>query len=111
MSLREEATLLEGVAAYRDASVTLTGDGDPERLAALRVSTGFFELLGTPPESKRHVVFDTGHWPFPRGEFINSHGDADGSVQLVVCLETPPAEYAPVDEETLERLRKLGYVD
>jgi putative ABC transport system permease protein len=48
MSLRDETTRLADVAAYREASATLTGDGNPERLAAMRVSTGFFELLGTP---------------------------------------------------------------
>jgi dienelactone hydrolase len=29
-----------------------------------------FELLGTPEENKRHVVYDTGHWPIPRNELI-----------------------------------------
>jgi serine/threonine protein kinase len=32
-----------------------------------------FDLLGTPAEHKRHVVFDAGHWPFPRGEFIREN--------------------------------------
>jgi hypothetical protein len=32
-----------------------------------------FELLGTPAEHKRHVLFDAGHWPFPRGEFIREN--------------------------------------
>jgi formylglycine-generating enzyme required for sulfatase activity len=29
-----------------------------------------FDRLATPAEHKRHVVFDTGHFPFPRGEMI-----------------------------------------
>jgi DNA-binding winged helix-turn-helix (wHTH) protein/dienelactone hydrolase len=33
----------------------------------------FFDLLGTPPEHKRHVVFEAGHWPFPRAEFIREN--------------------------------------
>jgi predicted esterase len=34
------------------------------------------DLLGTPPEHKRHVVFDTaGHWPFPRAELIRESLD------------------------------------
>jgi putative ABC transport system permease protein len=45
-SLREQAMTLENVAAYQDASVTLTGDGDPERLTALAVSSSFFDVLG-----------------------------------------------------------------
>jgi formylglycine-generating enzyme required for sulfatase activity len=32
-----------------------------------------FDLLGTPAKHKRHVVFDAGHWPFPRGEFIREN--------------------------------------
>lgn len=32
--------------------------------------TPMFDRLGTPPEDKRHVVFDTGHFPFPRSEMI-----------------------------------------
>jgi dienelactone hydrolase len=33
----------------------------------------FFGLLGAPPEHKRRVVFDAGHWPFPRAEFIREN--------------------------------------
>jgi pimeloyl-ACP methyl ester carboxylesterase len=33
----------------------------------------FFDLLATPDEYKRHMVFDSGHWPFPRGEFIREN--------------------------------------
>jgi putative ABC transport system permease protein len=55
-SLRDEVTLLEDVAAYRATSVTLTGEGDPERLAAMRVSTGFFGLLGTPLQLGRSFL-------------------------------------------------------
>ncbi len=34
-----------------------------------------FELLGTPPEHKRHVIYDAGHWPFPRSEFVKENLD------------------------------------
>ena len=30
----------------------------------------FFDLLGTPPEHKRHVLYDAGHIAFPRSECI-----------------------------------------
>ena len=30
----------------------------------------FFDLLGTPPEHKRHILYDAGHIPFPRAECI-----------------------------------------
>jgi pimeloyl-ACP methyl ester carboxylesterase len=33
----------------------------------------FFELLGTPREHKQHVLFEAGHWPFPRAQFIREN--------------------------------------
>jgi formylglycine-generating enzyme required for sulfatase activity/dienelactone hydrolase len=35
----------------------------------------FFERLGTPPELKRHVVWDAGHLGFPIGEFLRENLD------------------------------------
>lgn len=35
----------------------------------------FLERLGTPPEDKRHVVWDVGHFGFPIGEFIREQLD------------------------------------
>ena len=35
----------------------------------------FFERLGTPPELKRHVVWDSGHFGFPIGEFLRENLD------------------------------------
>lgn len=29
-----------------------------------------FEHLGTPPEHKRHVLYDAGHYPLPRSQWI-----------------------------------------
>ncbi len=29
-----------------------------------------FDLLGTPPEHKRHILYDAGHISFPRAECI-----------------------------------------
>ncbi len=34
-----------------------------------------FELLGTQPANKRHVLYDTGHFPLPRGESIKESVD------------------------------------
>ena len=39
---------LERIAAWFDQGVNLTSDGEPERLFAARVSSGFFEVLGAP---------------------------------------------------------------
>jgi hypothetical protein len=37
------------MAAWFDQGVNLTSDGEPERLFAARVSSGFFEVLGAHP--------------------------------------------------------------
>jgi dienelactone hydrolase len=34
-----------------------------------------FDLLGTPPQNKRHVLYDAGHWPLPRAESIKETAD------------------------------------
>ncbi|HYP25835.1 MAG TPA: ABC transporter permease [Blastocatellia bacterium] len=39
----------EQIAAVRSWNPTLTGEGEPERLSAMRVSSGFFDLLGFKP--------------------------------------------------------------
>ena len=46
---KRACTVCEGVAAARSASYTLTGDGDPQRLGAVRVSANVFTVLGVPP--------------------------------------------------------------
>ena len=43
---QRQNTTFASVAAYRTISYTLTGDGNPERLLAGRVSVGLFKLLG-----------------------------------------------------------------
>ena len=35
----------------------------------------YFDLLGSPPEHKRHVVWDSGHFGFPIGEFVRENLD------------------------------------
>jgi putative ABC transport system permease protein len=46
---REQNTTLTGLALYTRQDLELSLEDKPERLAALRVSAGFFELLGTQP--------------------------------------------------------------
>ena len=43
------ARALERIAAWFEQGVNLTGEGEPERLFASRVSAGFFEVLGAAP--------------------------------------------------------------
>src|SRR5262245_1697378 len=46
---REQNSTLSGLALYTRQDLELSNDDKPERLAALRVSAGFFELLGAQP--------------------------------------------------------------
>jgi putative ABC transport system permease protein len=46
---REQSPAFAGMAAAKSLTLTLTGDGDPERLAGRRVTTGYFELFGVRP--------------------------------------------------------------
>ena len=56
LDLREETSALVDVAAYRPTSATLTGGSAPERVFAMRVSSGFFELLGAQPAMGRSFI-------------------------------------------------------
>ena len=48
-TLRDRGRSFAGIAAWCGDSFTLTGAGDPEQLAAARVSPNFFEVLDAPP--------------------------------------------------------------
>jgi hypothetical protein len=37
--------------------------------------TQFYEMLGSPEGSKRHVVYEAGHFPFPFGDMIRENLD------------------------------------
>ena len=50
LDLRRQATSFSGVAGIAHLAYTLTGSGDPERIAAASVSSGFFDLLGARPQ-------------------------------------------------------------
>ncbi len=58
ISFREEASLFDDIVGYGGTSLTLTGYGEPERVTALQVSAGFFDLLGTPLARGRSFVAD-----------------------------------------------------
>jgi len=49
MDYRRRATTLSEVAAWGDGQVNLTGDGEPERVAAGNVSANLFSTLGVAP--------------------------------------------------------------
>src|SRR5687767_15900107 len=46
---QRQSTAFSSLAAYRTVSYNLTGEGNPERLLAGRVSAGLFKLLGAQP--------------------------------------------------------------
>src|SRR5690606_16744752 len=75
MSLREESRAFERVEAYTGGLVTLLGTGEPKQVLGMRVSDGFFDLLGlrtvlgraflpeeNAPGRNRVVVLDHGFW-------------------------------------------------
>ena len=49
MELRTRVDVFDDVAAYDSANINLTGEGDPERIEAARVSASFLPLLGVQP--------------------------------------------------------------
>jgi predicted permease len=49
LDIREENTVFEGTAAAIGASFNLTGNGQPERVDGVRISSSFFPLLGARP--------------------------------------------------------------
>jgi putative ABC transport system permease protein len=58
LSWRESARTLEAVAASREWEPNLTGIAQAERLSGLRVSGGFFTMLGVRPVAGRTLIVD-----------------------------------------------------
>jgi putative ABC transport system permease protein len=56
LEYERQTTLLVGVAAYRAGNVTLSGDGDPSRIPAARVTRGFLPCLGVVPALGRNFL-------------------------------------------------------
>jgi putative ABC transport system permease protein len=53
---QRQNTSFASLAAYRTVSYNVTGDGNPERLLAGRISAGLFKLLGAQPISGRDFL-------------------------------------------------------
>jgi putative ABC transport system permease protein len=49
LDYRSRNTTFDGLASMRAEQVNLTGRGEPERIGAVRVSAGFFDVLGVHP--------------------------------------------------------------
>lgn len=57
MFWRDQSTAFEGIGAWASRSLNLdTGNGDPARVAGLRVSANLFPLLGVHPIAGRHFT-------------------------------------------------------
>ena len=52
---QRQNTVFSDLAAYRTVSYNLTGDGNPERLLAGRVSAGLFKTLGVAADPRSRV--------------------------------------------------------
>src|SRR5262249_36239968 len=55
---RRDARTFAGMAAWQELGMNVTGDGDPERVLAARVSAGFFDVLGAPAAVGRTLAAD-----------------------------------------------------
>ena len=53
LDVRSGTSTLEGLAAYDNTALTLTGRGEPQRLEATQVSANFFDVLGASPSLGR----------------------------------------------------------
>ena len=70
---QRQNTVFSDLAAYRTVSYNLTGDGNPERLLAGRVSAGLFKTLGVGPD--------------PRSESFSPEEDQPGRDKVVIISE------------------------
>jgi putative ABC transport system permease protein len=53
MDFRAQAQVFEGLSGWQSPDLTITGEGEPERLVAARVSANYFSLLGVRPLAGR----------------------------------------------------------
>jgi putative ABC transport system permease protein len=123
LDLARESHTLERAAATGDWQVTLDDHGAPERVSGLRVSAGFFSVLGVRPALGRDFTSaeDT---PGTNSVVILSHGlwarryGADSSLvgkaisvngRAYTLAGVLPASFESVASPTAEIWRVLGY--
>jgi predicted permease len=71
--LRQEARAFSSLAAYRNLSVAVTGDGEPAQLQGEIVSGNFFDLLGVRPAAGRFFLADEDRTPGTHPVAVLSH--------------------------------------
>lgn len=115
MDYRQGIRSLEELAAYRQTDVNLTGDAEPERLSAARVTANLFDALGTEAMNGRTftaeedvsgrddvVALSHGLWRRRFGgepSIVGSTIRVDGRLRTVVGV-MPASFRLPVDYET-----------
>ncbi len=59
---RKSAQSFESIAAYRNSTMSLTGDGRPELISGAQVSANFFDVLGVRPHLGRFFLDQEDHY-------------------------------------------------
>ena len=103
IDFREQLTSVEDLAGISHLSVNLTGGGEPERLAASSVSSGFFDVLGVRPllgepfatgrTHDRDVVLSYGLWTRRFGadrSIVGREITINGTARRVVAVMPGP---------------------
>ena len=72
-ALRDQNSTLQDFAAFTTSGLSLTGDGDPERLPGVRVSGTFFNVMGVPALLGRTLVPEEDE-PGNDGVVVLGHG-------------------------------------
>jgi predicted permease len=106
----EQPQAIDRLGAFSRTAYTLTGSGEPSRIAAMQVSPALFDLLGATPRAGRlfaeddardagadSVVLSYGFW---RERFGADHAAIGGTLQLdgrsmTIVGVTPPGFYFP----------------
>ena len=122
---QRQNTVFSDLAAYRTVSYNLTGDGDPERLLAGRVSFGLFRMLGVRPmlgreflEEEDHpgnenvVVISEGLWQRRFGADSNVIGKTlNLNAENFTVVGVMPAEFRLPDQRDRELWTPIAFKD
>src|SRR5262249_24228321 len=113
LAWRERSDAFESMAAMQNVTMNLTGGGEPERVRALRVTSGFFETFGVSPALGRGFLPDedahghgqvadlsAGFWQRRFGADLSVLGRTllrDGKPSVVAGVMPPGADQAMGD--------------
>jgi dienelactone hydrolase len=70
----ETATLRASLARRIEVPMLMV-NGRHDFVFPLELQQSFFRMVSTPPEDKRHVLFDAGHFGWPIGDFVRENLD------------------------------------